>query len=74
MWWKNDKRTKFGRWLDQEGIQQSDFAERAKVSRSTVWRLCNRKEDYIPTPTIWKKIMTAVKKIDKDKDIHDFFN
>jgi len=35
--------------------------------------LCNKK-DYIPTPKILKKIIDTVKKIDKNKDINDFFN
>ncbi|MGW9019440.1 helix-turn-helix domain-containing protein [Priestia megaterium] len=71
--WNNPKRSKFGKWLDREGIEQTEFAERAKVSRNTVWRLCNKK-DYIPTPKILRKIIDTVKKIDKNKDINDFFN
>ncbi|WP_182007276.1 helix-turn-helix domain-containing protein [Priestia aryabhattai] len=73
LWWKNPKRSKFGKWLDQEGIAQTDFAEKSKVSRSTIWRLCNNK-GYIPTPVSLKKIMTTVQKVDKTKDIRDFFD
>ncbi|MEH7089727.1 hypothetical protein V7100_12075 [Priestia megaterium] len=43
LWWKNPKRSKFGKWLDSEGIQQTDFATKSKVSRNTVWKLCNDK-------------------------------
>ena len=32
MWWKNPRRSKFGRWLERNGISQSDFAEESKVS------------------------------------------
>mgnify|MGYP003776448897 CR=1 FL=1 len=73
LWWRNPKRSKFGKWLDQEGIAQVDFAERSKVSRNTIWRLCNDKE-YIPTPPILKRIMNTVRKMDKNKQIQDFFD
>jgi transcriptional regulator with XRE-family HTH domain len=72
-WWKNPKRSKFGRWLDQEGITQVEFAERSKVSSNTIWRICNKK-DYIPSPAVLKKLMDAVKKMDKNKQIQDFFD
>jgi len=72
-WWKNPKRTKFGKFLDKEGITQMDFADRSGVSRNTVWRLCNIK-GYIPTPVVLRKVMRAVIKIDHRKDFHDFFD
>jgi predicted transcriptional regulator len=72
-WWKNPKRSKFGRWLDQEGIAQVDFAERSKVSRNTIWRICNNR-DYIPSPVVMKKIMSTVRRMDKNKSIQDFFD
>lgn len=72
-WWKNPKRSKFGKWLDREGIPQVEFAKKSGVSRNTIWQLCNKK-DYIPRPIVWKKILTEIKKIDKTKDTHDFFS
>lgn len=63
-WWKTPKRSKFGRWLDQEGIAQVDFAERSKVSRNTIWRICNNR-DYIPSPVVMKKVMSTVRRMDK---------
>jgi transcriptional regulator with XRE-family HTH domain len=71
-WWRNPNRSKFGRWLDREGITQSEFSERSGVSRNTIWRVCNTK-GYIPTPRVMKKIMATVQKVDKTKDIDDFF-
>jgi len=73
LWWKNPKRSKFGKWLDREGVQQTDFAEDSKVSRTTIWKICNDK-GYIPSPVIVKKVMNAVKKIDKNKRAEDFFD
>ncbi|MET1123047.1 helix-turn-helix domain-containing protein (plasmid) [Priestia megaterium] len=73
LWWKNPKRSKFGKWLDSEGIQQTDFATKSKVSRNTVWKLCNDK-NYIPSAYILKKIMNAVRKVDNNKHPKDFFD
>lgn len=62
LWWKNPKRSKFGKQLDNEGVAQVDFAEKSKVSRNTIWKLCNDK-NYIPSAVIVKKVMNAVKKL-----------
>ncbi|PFE34188.1 transcriptional regulator [Priestia megaterium] len=72
-WWKNPKRSKFGKWLDNEGITQVEFSEKSEVSRRTLTRLCNEKE-YIPSPQILRKIMNAVKKVDSNKQPKDFFD
>lgn len=73
LWWKNPKRSKFGKWLDKEGITQIDFADKCKVSSRTIWKLCNDKE-YIPSPVILKKVMSYAKKIDGSKKTNDFFD
>ncbi|MEH7373142.1 transcriptional regulator, partial [Priestia megaterium] len=42
------KRTRFGRWLDnQEDINQLELEKATKLSRPTISRLCNDR-DYIP--------------------------
>jgi DNA-binding XRE family transcriptional regulator len=72
-WWKNAKRSKFGKWLDKNGIQQTDFAMKSNVSRRTIWTICNDK-NYIPSATIVKKVMDAVKMVDSSKQPKDFFD
>jgi len=72
-WWKNPSRSKFGKWLDREGITQVDFAEKCKVSSRTIWKLCNDKE-YIPSPVILKKVMNYVRRLDGSKRADDFFD
>lgn len=71
-WWKSPKRSKFGRWLDREGITQQEFCDQSKISRATLSVICNRK-DYSPSPKILKKLMDQVKKIDRSKEPDDFF-
>jgi len=72
-WWKNPKRSKFGKWLDKNGIQQTDFAIKSSVSRRTIWTICNDK-NYIPSAAILKKVMDTVKGIDSSKQSKDFFD
>ncbi|MFY2253431.1 helix-turn-helix domain-containing protein [Priestia megaterium] len=72
-WWKNPKRSKFGRWLDKKGITQAEFSESSKVSRATVSTMCNEKS-YSPSPKVLKKVMDQVKKIDRSKEPDDFFS
>ncbi|MEM4997380.1 transcriptional regulator [Priestia sp. SB1] len=72
-WWKNPKRSKFGKWLDREGITQKDFAEHSKVSMATMWRLCTDKE-YVPGSIVLKKVMKTIRSIDKGKKPDDFFD
>jgi len=73
MWWKNPRRSKFGRWLERNGVSQSDFAEESKVSRTTISKLCNNKE-YIPSASTLKRIMRTARTIDKNKKANDFFD
>jgi len=71
--WRKPKKSKFGRFLDDEGITQVDFAEKSNISRKTVWKLCNEK-NYIPSSSVLKKIMITAKKIDNSKNATDFFD
>ena len=73
VWWKNPKRSKFGKWLDRQGITQVDFANHCKISMATMWRLCTNKE-YVPGSVVLKKVMKAVKTIDGSKRPDDFFD
>lgn len=72
-WWKNPKRSKFGKWLDKKGITQAEFSESSKVSRATISTMCNEK-NYYPSPKVLKKVMDQVKKIDRSKGPDDFFS
>jgi transcriptional regulator with XRE-family HTH domain len=73
VWGLNKKRSKLGRWLDRQGYSQEDLMKASKVSRNTVSRLCSDPE-YLPTATTIKKIMTAVRKLDPNKKVEDFFD
>ncbi|MEL3973065.1 helix-turn-helix transcriptional regulator [Rossellomorea oryzaecorticis] len=70
--WKKP-RSRFGRWLDQQGIEQVEFSKLSGVSRNTISTLCNDKE-YIPSPKVMKKILDTVRQIEPGKKMDDFFD
>lgn len=58
-------RTKLGRYLDKNGITQSELAKAAKVGDMTISRLCNEK-DYRPKISTANKIKKALKSLGYD--------
>lgn len=70
---KRKHRTKLGKWLDGHGIEQQELEVAAKVSRSTVTRLCNNK-NHIPSFSVVQKIMRAIKRVDSRAKISDFWD
>lgn len=75
MFWKfgGKQRTKLGVFLDRNGFTQNDLEKAAKLSRPTVSKACNDKE-YIPSPTVMKKILKAIRKIKPNAKSADFWN
>lgn len=46
-WWKNPKRSKFGRWLDNEGITQVEFSEKVKCQEEHLQGFVTKKSTYL---------------------------
>jgi len=65
-------RSKFGKWLDREGISQIELANKAKVSRQTISNICND-NDYRPKYETISKIKRALRSLGRDIS-DDFFN
>ena len=66
-------RSKFGRYLDQKGIEQKEVAEKANVSEMTLTRMCNDK-DHSPRISTWVKVQRALKSMGYDVDRDKFFD
>lgn len=66
-------RSRFGKWLDREGLQQNEVANKAKVSTATMTRLCGEK-NHIPKISTWTKIERALKSMGFDVKRDDFFD
>jgi hypothetical protein len=66
------KRSKFGRFLDSNGIEQERIREITKLSRDTISRACN--EDDLPSGKTMRKLLEAVRKLTgKDVNSGDFW-
>jgi predicted transcriptional regulator len=66
-------RSKFGKWMDRNGIEQKEVAERAKVSEMTLTRICNDSE-HNPRISTWVKIQRALKSMGYEVDRDKFFD
>jgi transcriptional regulator with XRE-family HTH domain len=73
LWGLGKKRSKLGKFIDQNGYSQEDLMKAAKIGRSTVSRLCSDPE-YSPTANTIKKIMKAIRKLDPTARADDFFD
>ncbi|EJS62782.1 transcriptional regulator [Bacillus cereus] len=75
MFWKfgGKQRTKLGKFIDSHGYNQSDLEKVAKLSRPTVSKACNDKE-YIPSPTVMKKILNAIRQVKPNAKSSDFWD
>lgn len=72
MWGISKKRSKLGKWLDKAGYSQEDLVSESGASRNTISKACSD-PGYIPSPKTMKKILKAVRKIDKGKNMNDFW-
>ena len=66
-------RSKFGKWLDRNGIMQKEVAKKAKLSEMSLTRMCNDK-DYTPKISTWVKVQRALKSMGYDVDRDKFFD
>lgn len=66
------KRSKFGKWLDRQGITQLDLEKTAKLSRGTISKLCNDKT-YKPKISTVSQITKGLKKLGRNIDQNDFW-
>lgn len=73
MWGIGKQRSKLGKWMDKKGLDQQDLAEAAKVSKNTVSKACSEK-DYIPRQDVMKKLLKAIREIDKSAKMNDFWD
>jgi DNA-binding XRE family transcriptional regulator len=66
------KRHRLKNWLVLEGRSQEWLAKNSKVSRHTISEICTGKRNP-SVPTI-KKIMSAIKRVNKNAKAEDFFD
>lgn len=66
-------RTPLGKWIDRKGITQEELSRSAKINRDTAGAACS-KIGYIPSPTVMKKILKALREMDPTIISSDFWD
>ncbi|KAB2489498.1 MULTISPECIES: helix-turn-helix domain-containing protein [Priestia] len=66
------KRTKLKKWLASEGRTQQWLARNSKLSNTAMSDICTGKRD--PNISTVKRIMAAIRKVNKDAKVEDFFD
>lgn len=66
-------RSKVGKLIDKYGYTQEDLRQSSGVSRNTISKVCND-PDYVPSPGVMKKIMKAIRRIEPNAKVDDYFD
>ncbi len=73
MWFYGLPRSKFGKWLDDKKISQSDLSRKSGVSDSTISSLA-RGESKKPTRLTARKLMKSIRAVDPEARESDFWD
>ncbi|MCY8234762.1 helix-turn-helix domain-containing protein [Priestia endophytica] len=66
------KKTKLKKWLSKEGRTQVWLARNSKLSETAMSQICSGKRE--PNVSTVKRIMAAIRKVDKNAKVDDFFD
>jgi DNA-binding XRE family transcriptional regulator len=66
-------RTPLGKWIDRVGMTQEELAKSAGINRDTASSACS-KLNYIPSPTVMKKILKALREVDPSVRADQFWD
>jgi len=69
----NKPRSKFGKWIDKRGINQSWISKKSSVSKGTVSQLASD-DNRVPTLNNAKKIIKALQSAEYNVDYSDFWD
>jgi DNA-binding XRE family transcriptional regulator len=65
-------RSKFGKWVDENGIVQTEIAKQSGLSNTTISKMCND-ENYVPKWETWIKVQKVLKSWGHNVERKDFF-
>ncbi|MED3729378.1 helix-turn-helix transcriptional regulator [Priestia endophytica] len=66
------QRGKLGKWLDNRGIKQEWLVKETNLARNTISDICKGRRT--PTTPTLKKLMKALRKVDRNAKVDDFFD
>jgi hypothetical protein len=67
------QRTALGTWLDNSPYNQRDLEIVSGVNKNTISKACNDSR-YFPRHDVAKRILDAIRKIDPDAKMSDFWD
>ncbi|MGE6895722.1 helix-turn-helix domain-containing protein [Priestia flexa] len=73
MWGLGKPQSKVGKFIAKNGYSIKDLSEASKVNRNTTSKICSD-STYSPTANTIKKIMKALRQIDPNVKVDDFFD
>ncbi|MCL6443006.1 MAG: helix-turn-helix transcriptional regulator [Alicyclobacillus sp.] len=65
-------RSRFGKWLDKNGITQQELSRRSGVSEDTISRLANN-DSGRPTWRTQKRLLKVLREVDSEISTEDFW-
>jgi putative transcriptional regulator len=72
-WGLGKPRSRFGKWLDKQGISQEDLVRKSGVNKSTISRVCSG-DAFMPSMKSAAKIIKALRDLGKNVDYDDFWS
>lgn len=72
-WGIGKQRSKVGKFIDSHGYTQEDLMRVSRISRNTVSAICSNPE-YIPSTQSLRKLMPALRKLDPNVKVTDFYD
>jgi len=66
-------RSRFGKWLDRNGITQEELSRESGVNKSTISRICSG-DAFKPSIRSAAKIIKALRNRGKDVTMDDFWS
>jgi predicted transcriptional regulator len=73
VWGLGKPQSKIGKFIAKHGYTIQDLSKVSKVNRNTLGKICSD-PNYLPTVKTIKKIMTAIRKIDPNAKMSDFWD
>ncbi|OHX43439.1 helix-turn-helix domain-containing protein [Cytobacillus oceanisediminis] len=73
MWGLGKPQSKLGKFISKHGYTIQDLSEASKVNRNTLGKVCSDK-NYIPSQKTMQKILKAIRKLDPNAKMSDFWD
>ncbi|MED3553980.1 helix-turn-helix transcriptional regulator [Cytobacillus praedii] len=73
MWGLGKPQSKLGKFIAKHGYTIQELSAASKVNRNTLGKVCSDKS-YIPSQKTMQKILKAIRKLDPNAKMSDFWD